>query len=405
LKTNISLEEAQSLLFEHCSLMQSEQVHLKDSLGRVLSEDLRAQDNIPPFDRSPYDGYAFRAEDTLKASQENPVTLRVIDEVPAGYTSEFSIEEGTAVKILTGAPIPEGADAITKYEDTLYDGKQVTIFTAFKSGENVVPAGEDVKKGTVIAPYGTIITPPICGLIAALGLEYIPVFRIPKIAIVSTGDELVEVSEPLIPGKIRNTNCYTLYAYIKSIGAEPIIIGTAKDRIEEVAALIEQGVEKADMVLTTGGVSVGDYDVVSRAVESTGAESLYWKIEMKPGSATFAGVKKGKVICGLSGNPSAAMINFHLVVVPFIKKMAGRTKYMYEQIEVTLKKDFKKTSPRRRFLRGSLLYEEGCTRMVSTGEQGNGVLSSMIGCNILTEIPEKSGPMKSGEKLLAYLID
>lgn len=405
MENNITLEEAQGLVFNHCSLMGSERVNLKESFGRVLFEDLIAQENIPPFDRSPYDGYAFRAQDTENASPEDPVTLSVIDEVPAGYICACKVESGTAVKILTGAPIPEGADAVIKFEETVILENRVTITAPYKSGENIVPAGEDVKRGTLIASKGTAITSPIMGLIAAIGLEDITVYKIPKIAIISTGDELVDISEKLIPGKIRNTNCYTLFGFIQSIGAIPLIIGTAKDQKEAIAALIEQGLEKADMILTTGGVSVGDYDMVSRAMEFIGANVLYKKIEIKPGSATVAAVKERKIILGLSGNPSAALTNFHLVAVPFIKKMAGRTNYLNEKIEVTLKRDFKKESPRRRFLRGRLVFEEGMSMMESTGGQGNGVLSSMIGCNILTEVPEGSGPIKSGEKLAAYLID
>lgn len=404
MKNSITLEEAQSLVFDHCSLMGSERVNLKESFGRVLFGDLAAQENIPPFARSPYDGYAFRAQDTEQASLKNPVILSIIDEVPAGYTSAYTVESGTAVKILTGAPIPEGADAVIKFEETVILENQIKITAAYQPGENIVPAGEDVKRGTQIASQGTAITSPIMGLIAAIGQEDIAVYKIPKIAIISTGDELVDISEPLIPGKIRNTNCYTLFGYIQSIGAVPLIIGTAKDRKEEIAALIERGLDQADMVLTTGGVSVGDYDMVSRAMEYLGANLLYKKIEIKPGSATAAAVKDGKLILGLSGNPSAALTNFHLVAVPFIKKMAGRTNYLNEKIEVTLKKDFKKESPRRRFLRGRLVFEEGISMMEPTGGQGNGILSSMIGCNILTEVPGGSGPKRSGEKLAAYLI-
>jgi len=178
-----------------------------------------------------------------------------------------------------------------------------------------------------------------------------------------------------------------------------------KDRKEQVAAKIEQGLAKADMVITTGGVSVGDYDVVKEALELLGAEILYWKIDIKPGSATLAAHKDGKLIIGLSGNPAAAMVIFQLLVLPVIKKMAGRATYANEKIEVILKKDFRKESPRRRFLRGMLVLENGFTYMQTIGGQGNGVLSSMVGCNLLAEIPAGSGPVKSGEKLTAYLVD
>jgi molybdopterin molybdotransferase len=405
MRKNISLEEAQKLLLANCMVMEPEYVELHDSLGRVLSEDIRAQENIPPFSRSPYDGYAFRAEDTLGATKENPVILEVLEEVPAGYAPKEKVVVGKATKVLTGAPIPEGADAVLKYEDTELNGNRVKIFAGFTPGENVVPAGEDVAKGEIVASRGTVVTPPILGLMASLGIIKIPVFKRPKVAIISTGDELLDISEPLRPGKIRNSNSHTLAAYCRGIGAEPIILTTPKDKIEEVGGMLEHGLQQADMVITTGGVSVGDYDVLRYAVDYIGAETLYWKIEIKPGSPNLAAVKDRKVILALSGNPAAALVIFHLLGVLFIKKMAGRVDYLPLKTEVTLKNDFRKASPRRRFLRGKLVIEQGTALMEITGEQGNGVLRSLIGCNLLAEIPEGSKPQKAGTKLNAYLID
>lgn len=405
MKKNISLEEAQSLLLGRCQLTKKEYVSLPDSLDRVISEDIKAEENIPPFDRSPLDGYAFRAEDTEKAGRQNPVTLEVIEEVPAGYAAKKKIVAGTAIKVMTGAPIPEGADAVEKYENTQRNRNFVKIFSSFKSGENIILAGEDVVKGEVVAGRGMVVTPPVIGLLASLGICEVPVFKRPKVAIVSTGDELLDISEPLQPGKIRNSNRYSLEAYIKDIGAEPVIIGTAKDKTEEAAELIAKGIEVADMVITTGGVSVGDYDVVQDAVECIGAETLFWKIDIKPGSPTLAAVKDGKVILGLSGNPASALVVFQLLGSPFIKKMAGRTRYLPEKIEAVLKEDFRKPSPKRRFLRGKLLIENGTAFIKLTGDQGNVVLRSMVGCNALAEVPEGSGPLKAGEKLNTYLVD
>jgi len=405
MKKNISLEEAQGLVLESCMPIGQEFVDLHDSLGRVLSEDIKAQENIPPFARSPYDGYAFRAEDTFWVNKENPVTLEVIEEVPAGYAPQQKVVQGKAVKILTGAPIPEGADAIIKYEETEANGNFVTIFSSLKSGQDVVPAGEDVAKGEIIASKGTVVSPPILGLMAGLGVTRVPVYRRPRIAIISTGDELLAIDEPLRPGKIRNSNSHTLAAYIRKAGADPIILGTTKDKVEEVGSLILQGLEQADMVITTGGVSVGDYDVLGEAVDYIGAETLYWKIEIKPGSPNLAAVKDGKLILALSGNPAAALVIFHLLGTLYIKKLAGRIDYLNRRTEVILKNDFRKASPRRRFLRGKLIMENGSALMEITGEQGNGVLRSLIDCDVLAEIPEGSEPQMAGTKLTAYLID
>lgn len=405
LKENIALEEAQELLFANCPKVGKKLWNLSNSYGRILYEDIKATENIPPFARSPYDGYAMRSEDTLGATEYNPVTFEVIEEIPAGYAPVKEIISGKAAKILTGAPIPQGADCVIKYEDTKEEESRFSISYPLKAGENIVPAGEDVELGTVIATKGTMITPPLMGLMAALGISEVPIYKRPRIAIVSTGDELIGPTEPLTPGKIRNSNCYTLMGYIQSIGAEPIVIGTAKDKQEDVAALIEEGLQRADMVITTGGVSVGDYDVVKAAVRIVGAETLYWKIEIKPGSSTLAAVKDGKMILGLSGNPAAAMVIFQLLVVPYIKKMAGRADYLNQIVEVVLKKDFKKASPRRRFLRGKLVIEGGSLFLESTGGQGNGVLRSMLGCNVLAEIPGGSGSIQAGQKLTAHLVN
>lgn len=402
---NISLEEAQALLLNNCPQIGGEHVSLIDALGRVLSRDVKAEENIPPFDRSPYDGYAFRAEDTEKASKENPVIFQVIEEVPAGHAPKNRVLPGKAVKILTGAPIPDGANAVIRYEETELNGSLVSIYHSLTTGENVITRGEDVALGEIIADKGTVITPPVVGLMASLGITDVPVYKRPRVGIVGTGDELLDVTEPLTPGKIRNSNNYTLFGYIKSIGAEPVMMGIAKDKAEEVASLIRKGLEKTDMVITTGGVSVGDYDVVGSSVDLIGAKTLYWKIDIKPGSPTLAAVKDGKVILGLSGNPAAAMIIFQLLGFPYIKKMSGRVDYLSPKLEVVLKKDFRKASPKRRFLRGKLVYQEGITFMDNTREQDNGILSSLNGSNLLAEIPAGSSPLKSGEKLTAYLIN
>ena len=405
MRQNIPLEQAQSILEACVQPIGKETVRLNEALGRVLAEEIVANEDIPPFDRSPFDGYAFRAADTQTASLTNPVTLTIIEEVPAGYAPTKQVTPGTAVKILTGAPIPEGADTVIKYEDTEFTETEVKVFGPAKPGANIVTAGEDVPKGTVLVEPGTVITAPVLGLLAALGLTEIVVFKRPRIAIISTGNELLDVSEPLLPGKIRNSNSYTLQGYLQTCGLEPVVIGIARDKKEEVAAKVEEGLAKADMVITTGGVSVGDYDVVKDALEMFGAEILYWQIDIKPGSATLAAQKDGKLIIGLSGNPAAAMVVLQLLVLPIIKKMAGRSAYANKEIEVILKEDFRKASPRRRFLRGTLVFENGLTYMRTTGGQGNAVLSSLIGCNLLAEIPAGSGPIQRGEKLTAYLVD
>jgi molybdopterin molybdotransferase len=402
LKTKISLEEALESLLSYCRLKETEYCPLDDALGRILGKDLTARENIPPFDRSPYDGFAFRAIDTVTATKEHPVVLKVIEEIPAGHMHR--VQEGESAKILTGAAIPEGADNVIPFEKTVFQDDHVTIFHAGRSGNNIVPAGEDIAQGTVFAQKGTVVSPPLMGLMAALGLTQILVYCRPKVAVLSTGDELLNPSDVLVPGKIRNSNSCTLMGYIKEMGAEPVMLGLARDRVEEVADLMKQGLSQADIVLSTGGVSVGDYDVVKDAYPLIGAETLYWKLNMKPGSPTVAAVKDGKILLGLSGNPASAMVIFQLMAMPCIKKMSGQQNYQHKKLEVFLKRDFQKKSPNRRFLRGRLIFEGGKLFLDTTGDQGNGILSSMVGSNLLADIPAGSGPLASGEKLNAYLI-
>jgi molybdopterin molybdotransferase len=402
---NVTLQRAQELLLASCSPSGSEYVSLFDAYGRVLSEDIRAPENIPPFARSPLDGYAFMAADTSAASADSPAVFEIIEEVPAGYAPAKTVTPGKATKILTGAPIPKGADAVIKYEDTKREGDFVSVFSSFKPGENIVPAGDDVQKGALIASDGDLIDAPTVGLMAALGICSIPVHMRPKIGIISTGDELVEAEAPLAPGKIRNSNRYTLEAACLKAGALPVFLGTAMDNDEQIAALINKGIKECDMVISTGGVSVGDYDMVHAAIRLTGADFLLSRIDIKPGSACAAGEKDGKLILGLSGNPASAMTVFHLAGVPCIRKLAGHSRHMPRLIKVTLKDDFKKKSPKGRLLRGILELESGTALMKITGDQGNGVLSSMIGCNVIAQVPPTPCGLSKGTVLDAFLLD
>lgn len=404
MKRNISLEEARQLLLAHCQPPGVEEVPFSDSLGRVLGANLIAGENVPPFARAAYDGYAFRSADTVSATREHPVFLEVIEEVPAGHAPRSQVGAGQAVKILTGAPVPEGADVVEKFEATTLAGNRVAIYASYPPGTNIVPAGEDVSQGEVVAQKGQVVDPPLVGLMAALGMTRVPVYRRPQIAVISTGDELLEVDEPLRPGKIRNSNGHALAAYCAALGGAPAVLKTPQDRVEEIGAAIQAGLDQAQLVITTGGVSVGDYDLVYEALRSIKAEILYWKIDMRPGSPTLAAVKDGKVVLSLSGNPASAMVVFQLLGIPFIRKLAGRSDYLLPEIEVTLKEGFAKASPVRRFLRGKLVYEQDRVYLETAAIQRNSVLRSMIGCDVLAEIPAGSGPVPAGSRLKAYLL-
>lgn len=396
--------KARELLLDVVAPVDSEQVPLSQCGGRILACDLIAAENIPPFDRSPYDGYAFRAADTAGATKETPVTLAVLEEIPAGAVPAVAVTEGTAVKLLTGAPIPDGADAVIMFEKTEFTKHSVTLFGSVKPGENIVRTGEDVRKGSVLARQGDVIDPGIAGTLAAQGVVMPTVYRVPKVGIISTGSELTEVDETPGPGKIRNSNRYTLEAALKAIDCEPVWLGLAGDSAEAICALFKKGLAQCDAVVSTGGVSVGDYDLTPDAMELTGAEILFRGVDMKPGMACAYGVCNGKLICGLSGNPASSITNFYAVALPALRKLAGRREYLPQEISVTLSNGFGKKSPKTRFLRGTLDLKDGTVCMSLPKDQGNVVLSSTIGCNVMAVVPAGSGPVEAGTVLKGILL-
>lgn len=404
MKSSINFKDARQILLDLVEPVKTEKVALKNSAGRVLAETIVAEDDVPPFDRSPYDGYAFRAVDSANASKENPVTLKILEEVPAGAVPTKECIEGTATKILTGAPIPKGADAVIMYERTEFTAETVTIFAPAKSGDNIVYAGEDVKSGAVLAQAGGKVDPGTMGTLASQGIENPLVYKIPKIGIISTGNEVMEVGEALEPGKIYNSNRYTLTAAVREIGCEPVYLGIAGDTSEGIAKLLVEGLESCDAILTTGGVSVGDYDMTPAAMELAGVEILFRGVDLKPGMACAYGIKDGKLVCGLSGNPASSLINYYAVAAPALKKLTGVRDFVPEEIDVILNNGFKKKSPGTRLLRGTLDLSMGEVRMNLPKEQGNVMLNSIIGCNIMAIVPAGSGPVEAGTKLKGFLL-
>lgn len=400
----ISHIEARSRMLERVCPVDTEEVPLSRLSERILAQNVTARESIPPFDRSPYDGYAFRSEDTAQASQEAPVTLRILEEIPAGSVSHCPVTAGCAVKVLTGAPIPQGADAVIKFERTEFTAETVTIFSPCKSGSNIVRAGEDVHAGDPLAKAGTVIDAGLLGTLASQNIPAAPVYRVPKIGIISTGSELVELGSPRIPGKIYDSNRYMLCAAVSNLGLEPVLIGQAADNVPDILACIQQGLAQCDGLLLTGGVSVGDYDLTPDAMEQAGVEILFRGVDMKPGMACAYGVWQGKPVCALSGNPASAITNFHTIAAPVLRRLSGQSSCVPKEISVKLADGFRKKSPGTRFLRGILDLSDGTVRMRLPGGQGNVVLSSTIGCNVMAIVPAGSGPLPEGTELKGFLI-
>lgn len=402
--SHLDFETARDMLMGRVSAVGTENIPLSVCGGRVLAEALEAAENIPPFNCSPYDGYAFRAEDTIGASKEHPSTLSILEEVPAGSVPTKVVTTGTAVKILTGAPIPAGANTVCPYEETVFTPQSVALFRAYKSGANIVAAGEDVRRGEVLVQAGSVIDGGTAGTLAAQGVTMPRVYRRVRVGIVSTGNEVVEANEVLAPGKIRNSNRHTLEIILKNAGFEPVYLGLAGDKTEKISSLIVRGLEECDAVISTGGVSVGDYDMTPDAMEHAGVETLFRGVQLKPGMACCYGIKDGKPVCGLSGNPASSVTNFYAIALPALRKMAGYRQAKLTEIQVKVAGGFKKKSGMTRLLRGVLDLSDGTVRMRMIREQGNVVLSSTIGCNVMAIVPAGSDPVENDAMLKGFLL-
>lgn len=393
----MTYDEAQKIIIEHVIPVSSEKISLSECAGRISAEDITAKINVPSFERSPYDGFAFMADDV-------PATLRITQEIRAGDAPIMPIESGTAAKILTGAMIPQGADAVTKYEDTEYTSDTVTISRSFTAGENIIMAGEDVKAGNVLVRNGEIIDAGRAGLIASQGISEISVYRKPIIGIISTGNELTDIHLPLTAGKIYNANRYTFSTALTLAGFIPKFVGTACDDENETARMMSESLTLCDALVVTGGVSAGDYDRMPEALKIIGAEILVRDVELKPGGKCIYAVKDNRLICCLSGNPASALTNYYAVALPAMKKLSGLKDFMPSEIDIALADSFSKKSPITRIIRGTLAFIDGKIFMRVPSEQGNGILRSMSGCNVMAVIPAGSGKLQAGEKLKGFLI-
>jgi molybdopterin molybdotransferase len=401
---NIEADDARDLL---CALpvnCRTETVALQDALDRVLAGPIAALINSPPFDRSPFDGYAFRGADTKSATRERPAVLKITEELPAGKAPTITLTAGYAAKILTGAPIPEGADATVKYENTEFTDDEVRLFEPVPPNSDIVRAGDDIRAGAPIAEKGAVITAPLVGLLASQGIDRVTVFEKPVISILNTGTELAEVGQPLGPAMIYNSNVYTLSGYLRAMGALPANAGVVPDEPGDIADRIAAALRSSDMVITTGGASVGDYDWAVTSATMLGADVLFWKLNMKPGGSIMAAVKDGKVILGLSGNPGAAILGLLRVALPYVRKLCGRTDLFPPAIVALLKEPLIKASPKLRLLRGRLEILDGRAYFAENEGQGNGSVSSLVDCDLLGEVPAGSPPLQAGTKIKAYRV-
>jgi molybdopterin molybdotransferase len=418
----LNVEEALQKILAEVNVLEAETVPIMEALGQVLAEDIVSNINVPPLDNSAMDGFAVRSQDTRGASPKTPITLKVTDTVLAGGISKKGVLPGTAIRIMTGAPIPSGADSIVQFEDT-DDQKnkdassnqrsgQVSIFAETKPGQNIRLAGEDIAKGKTTLKKGIVIRPPEIGLMASIGRSRVKVIKRPVVAILSTGDELIEVDKPLPRGKIHDSNAYSIAGLVKRYGGIPKMLGIARDSEKELANKLKQA-QDADMVLTTGGVSMGDYDMVKDILARDG-EMVFWKVRVKPGKPLAFGKIKGKdrngklksiPHLGLPGNATSCMVSFELFVRPALLKMMGKQNLDKPSIDVIIEDTIENDAGRRIYDRAIIEKRNGHYYARLTGPQGSGILSSMSLANGLVIIPEETERVNKGDTVQALMLD
>ena len=402
----VQLETAIEMILQYAQPVGTGKIGIRSALGRVLSEDIHAPVNLPPFNRSPLDGYAVRSEDIAGATTDNPVLLEIRKEITTGNCGNGKVELGKnqAAIVMTGTPLPPGADVVIKLEDVRRIEQKIEVVSPLPAYSNYCFAGEDIRQGERVLSRGSVIDPSSVGILAALGISVVPVYRRPRVAIISNGDELVEVDKQLKPGQIFDSNSYTIASCVRQAGARPIMAGTVGDNMELIARKIAEMLKSADMIITTGGVSVGDFDLVRNALLSQGVKILFHRIAMRPGTPALGAVKNGKLIICLSGNQAAAFVTFHLLAAPAIAGLMGITRSPLTITTAVLHDSYLKTSTQRNFLRGRTFFDEGVLKVKLAEKQDPGIIHSTLYCNALIDVPANSAALQAGTRVKIFLL-
>jgi len=394
----IDHEEARALVLSALKTRPTESVLLALALGRTLARDIKARENIPPFTKATMDGYAVRAEDVRTAGEDAAVDLEVLEDLRAGRISRRSVGRGQAVRIMTGAPLPKGAGGVVMVEDTERSGSRVKIRRAIRPAENTGRAGEDLKMGELVLERGAVVGPAETGMLAAAGLARVPVVKRPKLAVIATGDEIVEPGERKAAGQIRNSNGPALLAMALRAGADAKYLGIARDRSSSLRAKLARA-GGTDILVLSGGVSVGDYDLVKDELRTAGVKPVFWQVRIKPGKPVFFGRRGGQLVFGLPGNPTSAMVTFLLFVQPAIERLLGRTNPGPRRGRAVLAENIVLKPGRTQFLRGVLNAEGPALMVTPYSDQKSGVLRSMVRSQVLIVVPADVSRLEKGRDI------
>ena len=407
----LSVDEARERILSHLRPVTTETLPLVECANRVLAQDIAAANDLPLFDNSSMDGFAVRAADVVNAATAAPRSLRVVADIPAGSYPTISVAQGEAARIMTGAQLPEGADAVVPVEDTNFDHRdagtpapnEVQIFKPAKAGNNTRPRGMDIRAGEIVLHAGRTLKPQDLGLLAMLGVASVIVYQKPRIALFSSGDELLEVDAPLESGKIRDSNSYMLAALIEDAGADLIRLGVAKDSQESVKALLEKAAGfGADLILSSAGVSVGAFDFVKEVIESHGRMD-FWRVNMRPGKPLAFGNYENIPFVGLPGNPVSAFIGFEVFARAAIERLGGMETTARQTVRVRCEEQID-SDGRESYLRAGVREENGVLVARLTGHQGSGNLHSLVQANALLIIPAGVKCVPAGEEVNAWLL-
>lgn len=407
-RTPLSINQAIEKISEHFLTGKTEEVHINDSDQRYLGEDILATNDVPLFTRSGYDGYALRSMDTVDASSDQPIELRIIEELGAGMVASKEIGPFETTRIMTGTMVPKGCDAILMLEavkEVEKNGeKYIVIKRKVSKGDHISYQGEEAKKGDVILKRGTKINPGVMAILATFGYTKVQVAMKPRVGIFVTGSELLDVDEPLQNGKIRNSNSYMVASQVRRAGGEPVYFGKLPDVLETSIKAIDQALKEVDILITTGGVSVGDYDLMPDVYKALNGKVLFNKVAMRPGSVTTVAVLEGKFLYGLSGNPSASYVGFELYTRPLIRKMLFCENVQLRTTIAQLNADFPRANPLTRFVRSKLSFENGKLLVSPAGMDKSNVVMSLAHTDSFAILPGGKQGFQKGEQVQVMLL-